>query len=615
MRSTVCSLGLLASLILVVAPRAGGSDGASLQAVLPPVANWAGKSLSLVAGEDDPWITPCEARGLLRTPPSVETMAWLADLTAAAPEIRMLSIGRSHEGREINMFLVSLEGAATPGRMAANGRPVVLVQGGIHAGEIDGKDAGMMLLRDMTVAGKRRALLEKVNVLFIPILNVDGHERFSAWGRINQRGPAEMGWRTNARNQNLNRDYAKLDTPEIRALVGVINEWRPDLYVDIHVTDGMDFQYDITWGYNGPHAYSPAAAGWLENRLTPAADRALTAMGHIPGPLFFPVDGRDMSRGLIQWTASPRFSNGYGDARHLATVLVENHSLKPFGQRVLGTYVFLRSVLETLGAHGDELRRANILDRARRLNALPLSWKIPSSRAPEKFTLSGIEQERVPSEISGGERVVWTGREVSQDVPWMVADEVVKAVTPPVAYWIPPQWQEVISRLKLHGIQMKTLSREKTIRVEMYRLQEPELDGSPFEGHVRVKADTVMEERDERYAVGSVRVPVDQPLGALAMLLLEPAAPDSFFRWGFFLEVLQATEYVEDYVMDPMAQQMLADDPELAGQFRQALTDRSFAGDPGRRLRWFYRRTAWSDDRWNLYPVGREVPVSAAHNR
>ncbi|MDH3768337.1 MAG: M14 family zinc carboxypeptidase, partial [Gammaproteobacteria bacterium] len=260
---------------------------AEYEDLLPPLANWHAKSLDLIVARDDPWITPPELSGLTETPRYDETISWLRRLVSKAPELQMVSIGRSDQNRDIWMVIASADGASSAKELARTRRPVLLVQAGIHAGEIDGKDAGMMLLRDMTVAGKRRELLQRASLLFIPILNVDGHERFSGYGRINQRGPAEMGWRTNRRNLNLNRDYMKLETPGIRAVVRVINEWKPDLYIDVHVTDGIDYQYDITWGYNGAHAWSPAIAGWLGSHLESAANRDLSERGHVPGPLIF----------------------------------------------------------------------------------------------------------------------------------------------------------------------------------------------------------------------------------------------------------------------------------------------------------------------------------------
>ena len=186
-------------------------------AILPPELPWSGKSLELALSADHEWATLFEQSGLERTPRYDETVSWLQRLVDEAPELSMVSLGRSAEGREIWMVVASREGAADAAALRKNGRPILLAHAGIHSGEIDGKDAGMMLLRDMTVRKTRRDLLEKTNLLFIPILSVDAHERFSRFGRVNQRGPVESGWRTNRRNLNLNRDYSKLETEERRS--------------------------------------------------------------------------------------------------------------------------------------------------------------------------------------------------------------------------------------------------------------------------------------------------------------------------------------------------------------------------------------------------------------
>jgi len=273
--------------------------------ILPPELPWEGKSLALALPAGHEWATHFEQSGLERTPRYDETVAWLRRLVDRAPELTLVSLGRSAEGREIWMVVASREGAADPAALRENARPTLLAHAGIHSGEIDGKDAGLMLLRDMTVLNRRRALLDRTNLLFVPILSVDGHERFSRFGRINQRGPIESGWRTNRRNLNLNRDYTKLETEELQALAAAINRWQPDLYMDLHVTDGADYQYDITYGYNGTHAWSPHIAGWLDRVFSPAANADLERMGHIPGPLIFAVNYRDMSGGSGVW-APPR---------------------------------------------------------------------------------------------------------------------------------------------------------------------------------------------------------------------------------------------------------------------------------------------------------------------
>jgi hypothetical protein len=574
---------------------------------LPPTIPWNGKSRELVVPADDPWITPFERSGLIDSPSYDETVGWLEKLVAAAPELEMVSLGQSGEGREVWMVIASADGAFTPEEMRATNRPVFLAQAGIHAGEIDGKDAGMMLLRDMTVRGTKRELLEGANLLFIPILSVDGHERCSPYGRINQRGPREMGWRTNARNLNLNRDYTKLDTPEVRGVIGVINEWDPDLYFDIHVTDGMDYQYDITMDCVGPHGYSPEIAGWLESALFPRLFEDLEAWGHIPGPMIFSVDPLDWRQGVVKWTGSPRFSNSYGDARHLPTVLIENHSLKPYDQRVLGTYVLLESTMRALAGSVEELRRVIRLDRERRPAEIPVSWRA-SRKPPGTIEFLGIESRVVESPISGSSFVEWLGKPITATIPYIRIDEPEGQVSVPKAYWIPPAWREVIERLEGHGIEFERLEEGRDIEVEVLRLEDPVLGGAPYEGRVTVTCTTVPERRTEHFPVGSVRVATDQPLGRLAVLLLEPDSPDSLFQWGFFHGVLQRTEYFEAYIMEPMAARMLARDPALQAEFEAALAaDEELAGSPRRRLAWFYERTKYFDERWRQYPVAREL--------
>jgi hypothetical protein len=461
----------------------------------------------------------------------------------------------------------------------------------------------MMLLRDMTVKGTKRDLLDGVNLMFVPILNVDGHERMSTYSRINQRGPIESGWRVNSRRLNLNRDYAKLDTPGIRAMVRVLEDYEPELYVDLHVTDGIDYQYDITYGFVGTHGHSPASATWLGEVFRPRCDQALSAAGHVPGPLVFAL-GDDPAEGLVDWTAGPRFSNAYGDLRHTPTELVENHSLKPYDQRVLGTYVLLAEALRVLADEAGPLRAAIAADRARRPEEVPLAWG-PGTRTEVAF--AGIAHELVPSELSGGTRVVWSGRPEAVELPLLVLDAPTVTVARPTAYWVPPTHPEVIERLALHGIHMERLEAPREVEVELLRLSDPVLGTRPSEGRVTVTAAAAPETHVRMWAPGSVRVSTDQPLGDLAILLLEPASADSFFQWGFFLGCLQRTEYVEGYVMEPLGERMLAADPELAAAFERAREeDEALATDPRARLEWQDRRSPWHDAAYGLYPVGRE---------
>jgi len=360
----------------------------------------------------------------------------------------------------------------------------------------------------------------------------------------------------------------------MRALLGLINTWSPSLYFDIHVTDGMDYQYDMTYGYHGfdgDSAWSPKSAAWLDRVFHPAVDAALKAQGHVPLNLCIdPVDDNDLSKGLNNSRSSPRFSHAYGDLRHLPAILVENHSLKPYPQRVLGTYVLLESTLALLGREGAALHAAIAADQASRPATVPVTWARADGRARELDFL-GIDFERYDSPASGAKEVGWLGRAKTFPKLPLVGNQPGILIKRPTAYWVPVTKTEVIDRLRLHGVRVEPLTAAKTLSLEMYRFVDPQPLPSerahPFEARHTLKFGIKTETRTETFPAGSVRVPADQPLGDLAIALLEPEGGDSFAAWGFFNEILQRTEYIEGYVIAPMAEKMLADDPKLKAEF------------------------------------------------
>ncbi len=576
------------------------------QPFLPPAPAWDGASRALLRDASDPWVTAFEADAEHDESPNyADTRAWFDRLDAASDLIRIEQFGVSPEGRPIYAVIASKDGAAFD-----PSKPVLLAQAGIHPGEIDGKDAGMMLLRDIAFNGKDD-LLDRVNLILIPILSVDGHERASAYSRPNQRGPRIQGWRNTAANQNLNRDYLKLDQPEMRAVRGLILKYRPDLYVDIHVTDGMDYQYDVTYGFNGEDGVwsrSPATAQWLTDTFKPAMNAALEGQGHIPGELVFGVDDQNPRAGLSDGGLGERFSNGWGSAAHVPTILIENHSLKPYEQRVLGTYVFLEQAMRTLATQGRDLRTAIAADSALRPAEIPANFEAdPTPVSTRAF--KGILYETYDSPASGRREIRWLGRPDPElwQLPFYGSRPTL-TLHRPEAYWVPATYPELIQRLRTHGVQMETLTAPRTVPVEMLRLNDPKVAARTNEGHVAVTVTEVTpERRDWTYPIGSVRISTDQPLGDVVVLLLEPQSSESFFAWGLMPEVLNRVEYIEGYAIAPLAEAMMAADPALRTEFEAKLAaEPAFAADGDARLQWFYERTPFYDDHYRLYPVGRE---------
>ncbi len=576
------------------------------QPFLPPVPAWNGASKGLLRDASDPWVTAFEADAAHDFSPNyADTRAWFDRLDAASDLIRIEQFGLSPEGRPIYAVIASKDGAAFD-----PAKPVLMIQAGIHPGEIDGKDAGMMMLRDIAFYGKD-GLLDRVNLILIPILSVDGHERASAYSRPNQRGPRIQGWRNTATNQNLNRDYLKLDQPEMRAVRGLIVKYQPDLYVDVHVTDGMDYQYDVTYGFNGEdgaYSRSPAASAWLDSVLKPAMNDALSAHGHIPGELVFGIDEQDPKKGLGDGGLGERYSNGWGAAAHVPTILIENHSLKPHEQRVLGTYIFIEEALKLMADKGADLRAATASDKTLRPAEIPANFVSDPTPVSTRDFL-GIRYETYDSPASGRREVRWLGEPDPEiwKLPYYGSKPSL-ILKRPTAYWVPATRADLIERLRVHGVQMESIDAPRTLPVSMLRLIDPTLAPRANEGHVQATVkDVKVEARDWTFPIGSVRVPTDQPLGDVAVLLLEPQSSESFFAWGMFPEVLSRVEYIEGYAIAPLAERMMAADPALKAEFEAKLAaDPAFAANGDARLSWFYERTPFYDDRYRLYPVARE---------
>jgi len=275
---------------------------AALLALLP---------LTVLAQSPD-WRTPAEIADYRTTPDYGETVAYLDRIAAADPsQVRIENFGKTGLGRDLKIVIASKDGVFDPVAIHASGRAILLVQNSIHAGEMDGKDACLALLRDIAVTKTQAALLDHVVLVFIPVYNIDGHEQRSPYNRINQNGPELAGWRGNATNLNLNRDYMKADAPETRAFLKMFHRWLPDFFVDDHVTDGMDYQYDVTFTLDDTPDVAPATAQWIHNTVTSELERKVNASGHLAFPTYVTLnDDTDPAKGLAFNPDPPRFSTG-----------------------------------------------------------------------------------------------------------------------------------------------------------------------------------------------------------------------------------------------------------------------------------------------------------------
>ena len=574
-------------------------------------------TLSAVAlatpAKNDPLSTVSERSGFRVTGRYEEVERLCPEFAKTWPgAVRCTEFGRTPEGRPLFALVASRSGVLTPDDARERGVPVMLMQGGIHAGEIDGKDAGFLALREMLQGKLAKGALDNFVLVFVPVFNADGHERFGRWNRPNQNGPEEMGWRVTAQNFNLNRDYMKADAPEMQAMLRLLDAWDPVLYVDLHVTDGAQFEPDTSNNLE-PASTGDAGLQPLGRALIADLNKTLASQGFIAldfYPSFRVAD--DPASGFDASTYPPRFSTGYWALHNRFSLLVETHSWKDYARRVKITHNTIVALADLMAKQGKQWRAAarEADARAERLGGqdVPIEYEV----GPHTTTIDfrGYAYAREPSAISGS---LVTKYDPSKPQVWHVPfrDTVVPKLTvraPRGGYVIPAAYAAWLGeRLSIHGIRFDRIDKPLTAtNVEAFRATKVTLAPATFESHTTAKIEGAWGQEKRDIPAGSLFVPIAQRNARLVLALLEPQHSDSYAAWGFFNGSFEQKEYMEPYVAEQVAKEMLASHPDVAQAFRERLaSDPEFAKNPEARLDFFYRRHPAWDERFNLYPVLR----------
>lgn len=555
--------------------------------------------------------TVSERSGFIETGRYEEVVALCDAFARQYPKaVRCTTFGTTPEGRLMKALVASTSGALTPEQAQRRGLPVVLVQGGIHAGEIDGKDAGFLALREVLDGKAASGALDTLVWVFVPVFNVDGHERFGAWNRPNQRGPKEMGWRTTAQNYNLNRDYLKADTPEMQAMLQLVQRWDPLVTVDLHATNGAQFEHDISIQVEPVHA-GDAGLRTAGLALRTGVIDDLARQGSLPLP-YYPsfVVQDDPTSGFEDGVPPPRFSHGYFLLRNRIAMLVETHSWKEYPVRVRITRNTVVSVLEHVARDGASwramARQADIAATGLGGRQEPLTYvAAPAARTVD---FRGYAYTRTKSEVSGA---LMTRYDESTPQVWKVPlkDDIRPGIVvqaPGAGYLVPAAeaaW--VAAVLKTHGVEYRLLGKPWRGDAEVFRATRSSFGGVPVETHQRLTVEGDWTRESRTTPAGALFVPIAQPKARLVMALLEPKAADSLLAWGRFNNAFERKEYMEDYVAEAVARQMLRDPAVKAAFDRRLREDTAFAESPAARLEFFYRRHPSWDERYQLYPVLR----------
>lgn len=570
--------------------------------------------------------------------------------------------GVSAEGRPLLALIVGKEARANGQKRKL---PVVFAQAGIHAGEIDGKDAGFLIVREILEGKRLKGILEKLTFVFVPILNVDGHERFGPNHRPNQNGPAQMGWRVNAQNLNLNRDYLKVESIELRQLQPLWWEYHPILSLDLHVTDGADFgnRVGLVVAPSLPDAQPELGElARVGEGLRKTAVSRLSALG-VAAVDFYPSfkTEEDPKSGFEQDIAGPRFSQGYWSAAGRLGILVETHSWKSYAMRVHDTHRVLELFLELAASNGLQWEKLARAQRERMQKApWPRSFGIEFKPGTQTRMIDfpGYAYTVENSDVSGGKWIRYdSSRPEIWRVPLVENVEVKKRVElpdPSGGYWVEAGFASLVAPiLKVHGIKYSKVverkgrtvlgkfglgqrsggceeaegtggkvgngervaaasSKPSVLRLKGYRAQAVEWPKKSYEGRQGVKLTGAYEDRERRVQVGDLFVPWAQPQIRLIVALFEAESRDSLGAWGFFNARLEQREYMEAYVAEAEARKMLAKDAALKRTFEARLkSDPGFAASPSDRLDFFYQRHPAWDELVGLLPVYRVESANA----
>ena len=555
--------------------------------------------------------TVSERSGFVETGRYEEVVALCDAFARLYPKaVRCTTFGTTPEGRPMKALVASTSGALTSEQAQRRGLPVVLIQGGIHAGEIDGKDAGFLALREVLEGRAANGALDRLVWVFVPVFNVDGHERFGAWNRPNQRGPKEMGWRTTAQNYNLNRDYLKADTPEMQAMLQLVQRWDPLVTVDLHATNGAQFEHDISIQVEPVHA-GDAGLRTAGLALRTGVIDDLAKQGSLPLP-YYPsfVVQDDPTSGFEDGVPPPRFSHGYFLLRNRIAMLVETHSWKEYPVRVRITRNTVVSVLEHVARDGASwlttAKQADIAAASLGGRQEPLTYvAAPAARTME---FRGYAYTRTTSDVSGA---LMTRYDETTPQVWKVPlkDDIRPGIVieaPGAGYLVPAAeaaW--VAAVLKTHGVEYRLLGKPWQGDAQVFRATKSSFGSASVETHQRLTVEGDWTRESRATPAGALFVPIAQPRARLVMALLEPKAPDSLLAWGRFNNAFERKEYMEDYVAEAVAREMLRD-PAVKAEFERRLReDTAFAQSPAARLEFFYRRHPSWDERYQLYPVLR----------
>jgi hypothetical protein len=535
-----------------------------------------------------------------------EAIDWYKNLCKSSRRITVKEMGPSDAGYPLHLVLVSNDGKFDAAQWHKQNKAVILINNGIHPGEPDGIDASMLLVRDIIL--KKINLPDNVALAFIPVYNIGGCLNRNSFSRVNQNGPVEYGFRGNAQNLDLNRDFTKSDSREARSFAQIFHWLDPDILIDNHVSDGADYQHTMTLLTTQYDKLGYGLGNWLKTNFEPQLYKGMAEKKWEMVP-YVNFEGADFDKGMDMFYDPPRYSSGYAALFQTIAFVPETHMLKPYKDRVLSTYALMQTMIEKAGINATELitQRNKAKNEVLKARSFPLTWTNDTVQF-STITFKGYEQAFKTSDATGLQRMYYDhNKPFIKQVKFFDVFKPSNFINTPQAYIIPQGWSAVVDLLKLNNVTVKQLSNDSMIEVEAYHIDDYKSLARPYEKHHKnsgVKV-SVMKQKI-KFLKGAYIIPMNQPANRFIIEMLEPTGDDSYFAWNFFDAILQQKEGYSDYRWEDVAADYLSKNPDLKKKLEdKKAADPKFATNGPAQLDFIYKNSPYYEPGHNRYPVYR----------
>jgi hypothetical protein len=533
-----------------------------------------------------------------------EAINFYKNLDTHSDIISTKGLNQTDAGYPLHLVLVSSDKKFNPTQWHAQGKVVIMINNGIHAGEPDGIDASMMLVRD--IKNKKLILPNNVVLAFIPVYNIGGSLNRNKYSRVNQNGPVEYGFRGNSQNLDLNRDFTKNDSRESKLFAKIFHWLDPDIFIDNHVSDGADYQHTMTLITTQYEKLGEPAGSWLRNVFEPQLYAGMKEKKWDIIP-YVEFDGADFNKGVNMFYDSPRYSSGYAALFGTFSFMPETHMLKPYKERVQSTYDLMCTFISKASIYSNEIItiRKEIATQLKMQTQFPLKWIVDKTKS-SSFTFKGFQQDSTISEATGMQKMFYNRtKPYIKEINFYNYYKPTTIVEKPSAYIIPAGWYDVIERLELNGVSFKQLKKDTAIFVGIYKIEEHKSSANPYEKHHPNYAVKISQKMDSMHFLkGDYVIKMNQPANRYIIEMLEPTGEDSFFAWNFFDAVLQQKESYSDYRWEDLAAEYLKANPDLNKKLKEKkLIDTKFATNTSAILDYVYKNSPYYEPVHNRYPV------------